>query len=993
MVASNPTVSITPAGPVSLDIGQIQTFTATATGGSGTYSTYEWYVDGALEQTSPLPTYSFSEATAGTYTVYATVEDTNGAVSPASNTVTVTVWLSATSTATVSDNSATIDESATTGVSVTVSGSSSSLPNGATVTLTSTDYINNQPSGTGPAPVGGAVFFDISVTSSSGPLGSGVDVLVSITNPGFTSASVIEYWNGAEWVQVIPTTFTPPDTVSGTIPASALDGTPIVVGAGAWPMFRSDPSHDGVGTGNAALTGTLLWKYTIGYEVYYSSPAVVNGVVYVGSFDDDVYALNATNGAYIWSYTTGNMVESSPAVVNGVVYVGSLDGYVYALNATNGAKLWSYLTDGSVFSSPAVVNGVVYVGSEGDDVYALNATNGAFIWSYTTGNMVESSPAVVNGVVYVGSLDGYVYALNATNGAKLWSYNTEYDIESTSPAVVNGVVYIGCDNDDVYALNATNGAFIWSYTTGSYIWSSPAVAGGVVYVGSVDDNVYALNATNGAFIWSYKTGAAVDSSPAVVRGVVYVGSVDDNVYALNATNGAFIWSYKTGDGVISSPAVVNGVVYVGSLDGNVYALGSVPLVAPSVSPSPGTVDQGQTSVLSSSAVTTGIPPYTYQWFEKAPGETYATVGTNSTSYSFVTSGSTVTGSYSFILQVTDSTGTAVNSTAATVTVNSALTAPSVHALPSTVDQGQTSFLSNSSLVNTGTGPYSYQWYSEAPGASSYSTFGSASIFFSTDFATSTSTATGTWKFILQVTDSTGAAVNSTATLVTVNSALGAPSVTPTPGTVDQGQTSALSSLVTTGTSPYTYQWFEKAPGGSYVTVGSNSASFNFVTSGSAATGSYSFILHVTDSTGAAVNSTAVTVLVDSALAAPSVTPSPGTVNQGQISSLSSSAVTTGTEPYMYQWFSEAPGASSYSLINGATSSSYNFVTSTSTATGVWSFILQVTDSTGAAVNSTAATVTVSQVVPEFQPFMLLPLFMMTTLLAAIILKRKRNVKK
>ena len=55
-----------------------------------------------------------------------------------------------------------------------------------------------------------------------------------------------------------------------------------------------------------------------------------------------MYALNASTGALLWSYTTGRQCESSPAVANGVVYVGSDDGNVYALNASTGAKLWSY---------------------------------------------------------------------------------------------------------------------------------------------------------------------------------------------------------------------------------------------------------------------------------------------------------------------------------------------------------------------------------------------------------------------------------------------------------------------------------------------------------------------------------------------------------------------------------------------------------------------------------------------------------------------------
>ena len=80
---------------------------------------------------------------------------------------------------------------------------------------------------------------------------------------------------------------------------------------------------------------------------------------------ENVFALNASTGALLWSYETGAPLFSSPAVANGVVYVGADDGNVYALNASTGAKLWSFDTGCDVrHSSPAVANGVVYVGSD-----------------------------------------------------------------------------------------------------------------------------------------------------------------------------------------------------------------------------------------------------------------------------------------------------------------------------------------------------------------------------------------------------------------------------------------------------------------------------------------------------------------------------------------------------------------------------------------------------------------------------------------------------
>jgi outer membrane protein assembly factor BamB len=94
-----------------------------------------------------------------------------------------------------------------------------------------------------------------------------------------------------------------------------------------------------------------------------------------------------------------------------VVYVGSDNSDVYALNATTGTKLWQFLSFSGA-SSPAVANGVVYVGGSGDALYALNAATGAELRRFTTGASVTSSHAVANGVVYIGSTDGNVYAFS-----------------------------------------------------------------------------------------------------------------------------------------------------------------------------------------------------------------------------------------------------------------------------------------------------------------------------------------------------------------------------------------------------------------------------------------------------------------------------------------------------------------------------------------------------------------------------------------------------
>ena len=144
-----------------------------------------------------------------------------------------------------------------------------------------------------------------------------------------------------------------------------------------------------------------------------------------------------------WHFKTGSFIYSSPAVVDGVVYIGSGDHNVYALNASTGKRIWKYRTGAYVlYTSPAVVGGVVYIGSWDDNVYALKADTGGKVASFTTGYFVDSSPAVTDGVVYIGSSDGKLYALNAANLSKIWSFDAAPGEVTDNPAVVEGVVYI-----------------------------------------------------------------------------------------------------------------------------------------------------------------------------------------------------------------------------------------------------------------------------------------------------------------------------------------------------------------------------------------------------------------------------------------------------------------------------------------------------------------------------------------------------------------------
>jgi outer membrane protein assembly factor BamB len=205
-----------------------------------------------------------------------------------------------------------------------------------------------------------------------------------------------------------------------------------------------------------ASDGSLVWKAHWGYATA-SSMAFANATVYFCTTNFIVYALDAATGGDSIIMDGGcTNSGTSPAVADGVVYVGS-GNVVNVLSASTGALLWTYPTGNTIEGAPAVANGVVYIGSDDNNLYALNANTGTLLWAYTTGGFVTSAPAVANGVVYVGSDDNKLYAINASTGALLWSYTTGGSVES-SPAIANGVVYVGSDDGNVYAFGLTGGA-------------------------------------------------------------------------------------------------------------------------------------------------------------------------------------------------------------------------------------------------------------------------------------------------------------------------------------------------------------------------------------------------------------------------------------------------------------------------------------------------------------------------------------------------------
>jgi outer membrane protein assembly factor BamB len=343
-------------------------------------------------------------------------------------------------------------------------------------------------------------------------------------------------------------------------------------------MFRSGPEHTGVYEGaGVAKTPQVKWKFKTQGRVY-SSPAFANGVVYFGSTDHILYAVNANDGSVKWKSATESLITSSPAVADGRVYFGSYDGKFYALDAVMGKLAWKFETEGErryagkhlhglqpagetmpdmfdVFlSSPVVWNGKVYFGSGDGNIYALDAATGKLAWKYKTGDVVHASPAIANGILFVGSWDSYFYALDASSGKLAWRFKTGEDEKihnqvgiQSSAVVADGIVYFGCRDSNLYAIDAHTGKEKWRFNNkGSWVVGSPAVRDGKMYFATSDSALfYALDAKTGAQAFSLQFKWPMFSSPSIASSLLYIGSNEGKLTAIDLAGQKTAWIFQT----------------------------------------------------------------------------------------------------------------------------------------------------------------------------------------------------------------------------------------------------------------------------------------------------------------------------------------------------------------------------------------------------------------------------------------------------------------
>jgi outer membrane protein assembly factor BamB len=353
----------------------------------------------------------------------------------------------------------------------------------------------------------------------------------------------------------------------------------------------------------------MVWKFPTNGAVF-SSPSIADGIVYVGSQDMSVYAIDQWSGVGLWKFTTGGTIESSAAVANGKVFIGSDDGYLYCLNAQTGSLVWKQFVDSGLpitsgaavmlRSSPAVVGNTVYIGSVDGNLYALDANRGSVLWKFATQGPITSSPTVADGAVYITSEEpaaGAIYKIDAADGGQIWKKQLEYEQQFTggsdmqgTPTVAAGMVFASANLRTFYGIDAATGDIVWTFTNPSateFIVSAPIYLDGKLFIIDKFD-IACLNATTGEKIWSSYSGDELYVSPSYADNQLYVATSQRRIFIINATDGSKHLAYTTPSASWSSPTPCDGRLFIGCNDWNVYCFTAT--FTSVVPPSGGTVN-------------------------------------------------------------------------------------------------------------------------------------------------------------------------------------------------------------------------------------------------------------------------------------------------------------------------------------------------------------------------------------------------------------------
>ena len=382
-------------------------------------------------------------------------------------------------------------------------------------------------------------------------------------------------------------------------PVTRVSAAPISEESMDWPMYQRDPLHSGYHPlGDLTPSGEVIWSFDMGTEVT-TSPAVVDGTVYLGAGLRGVVALDAQTGDLLWQFPVLGVMETNVAVAGDKVFAGLRDGRIVALDRRSGELAWEVQTGNKVFSSPAILDGIVYVGSGDSFLYVIDAETGVVRWRFDAGDSIVAAPAVSEEVLAFTAQDRKLYVVETFSGKLRFDYRLDY--VGGAPSIRGDRVYLGDEAGILRSIDwhqrtlpferafARLRFYGWWYGLASldhqkgFVWGfsppgAPPLGTAVatdelVYVPAATGRLYAVDVATGEEVWSFRAAGRMNGAPTVIGDTVVIGDTQGRLYGLRDRTGEQLWELRgLGGPVESSPVIAGGTIYVTTGQGRLLAI-------------------------------------------------------------------------------------------------------------------------------------------------------------------------------------------------------------------------------------------------------------------------------------------------------------------------------------------------------------------------------------------------------------------------------------
>jgi hypothetical protein len=253
----------------------------------------------------------------------------------------------------------------------------------------------------------------------------------------------------------------------------------------------------------------------------------------------------------VWRFQTSDAIKGAPVVAEGVVFAGSMDKCLYAVNAENGKELWRFEADSALEAGALYNDGRVFIGSDNGTFYAIDAQTGKAVWTFEAGGQIAGAATIAmtdsGAVIVFGSYDNTLYGLEAKTGRPVFKHEAGNYING-SPAMAQGMAVFGACDGFVHCVPVGKPGQAAKIDAGSYVAAGPAALGSTVYVGSYEGVFLAADAAAGNVVWKYEhpDGEAFFSSAAVNERYVIAGAGTISCTPLSGRRGRLPGGWKAG---------------------------------------------------------------------------------------------------------------------------------------------------------------------------------------------------------------------------------------------------------------------------------------------------------------------------------------------------------------------------------------------------------------------------------------------------------------